>query len=212
MPTRDNLHDFFNGLIVAALAAAPSGASTRLQAAPSLAQGVRARARAAARCAHGVRRERLPCCWRRDRLQKRWLRASGAGCSWTLRPLWRQARLFLLGHALLEKLVSSRKAITAHVYQAPTAIKKEAMFDTRRWRADLQRAMARGQALQSPADSGRAGLVPPRTRTFASMTTPWFSVARASRRDTRHTRPVEAPRLPTFSARRTCPRPNLTSP
>ena len=39
-----------------------------------------------------------------------------------LRPLWRQARLLLLGHALLEKLVSPRKSITAHVYQARSAI------------------------------------------------------------------------------------------
>lgn len=46
-----------------------------------------------------------------------------------LRPLWRQARLLVLGHALLEKLVSPRKSITAHVYQAQTAIKNEAMAD-----------------------------------------------------------------------------------
>jgi hypothetical protein len=33
-----------------------------------------------------------------------------------LRPLWREARLVLFGHALLEKLVNPRKPITAHVY------------------------------------------------------------------------------------------------
>jgi hypothetical protein len=33
----------------------------------------------------------------------------------TLRPLWAQARLVLFGHALLEKLATPRKAITAHV-------------------------------------------------------------------------------------------------
>jgi hypothetical protein len=34
-----------------------------------------------------------------------------------LRPLWQQAQLVLFGHALLEKLVSPRKPITAHVYR-----------------------------------------------------------------------------------------------
>ncbi len=38
-----------------------------------------------------------------------------------LRPLWRQAHLLLFGHALLEKLVSPRKEITAHVYRAHPA-------------------------------------------------------------------------------------------
>jgi hypothetical protein len=35
----------------------------------------------------------------------------------TLRPLWAEAQLILFGHALLEKLVAPRKAITAHVYR-----------------------------------------------------------------------------------------------
>jgi hypothetical protein len=34
----------------------------------------------------------------------------------TLRPLWTEAKLVLFGHALLEKLVNPRKAITTHVY------------------------------------------------------------------------------------------------
>jgi hypothetical protein len=38
-----------------------------------------------------------------------------------LRPLWREAHLLLFGHALLEKLVQARKAITAHVYRAQAA-------------------------------------------------------------------------------------------
>ena len=35
----------------------------------------------------------------------------------TQRPLWKDAKLVLFGHALLEKLVAPRKAITAHVYR-----------------------------------------------------------------------------------------------
>ncbi|MEY3125227.1 MAG: hypothetical protein RLZZ573_1747 [Pseudomonadota bacterium] len=38
-----------------------------------------------------------------------------------LRPLWKDAQLVLFGHALLEKLVSPRKAITAHVIRAQAA-------------------------------------------------------------------------------------------
>lgn len=46
-----------------------------------------------------------------------------------LRPLWAQAHLVLFGHALLEKLVAPRKAITAHVYRAHTAIHCVASLD-----------------------------------------------------------------------------------
>lgn len=46
-----------------------------------------------------------------------------------LRPLWAQAHLVLFGHALLEKLVSPRKPITAHVYRAHAAIHSIASLD-----------------------------------------------------------------------------------
>ncbi len=46
-----------------------------------------------------------------------------------LRPLWAQAHLVLFGHALLEKLVSPRKPITAHVYRAHAAIYSIASLD-----------------------------------------------------------------------------------
>ena len=46
-----------------------------------------------------------------------------------LRPLWQQARLVLFGHALLEKLVYPRKPITAHVYRAQPAIDSIADLD-----------------------------------------------------------------------------------
>jgi len=47
----------------------------------------------------------------------------------TLRPLWQEASLLLFGHALLEKLVCPRKAITAHVYRASTACMTAAELD-----------------------------------------------------------------------------------
>ena len=50
-----------------------------------------------------------------------------------LRPLWRQAHLLLFGHALLEKLVYPRKPITAHVYRAQAA--SNSIADMDRWMA-----------------------------------------------------------------------------
>jgi hypothetical protein len=47
----------------------------------------------------------------------------------TLRPLWRDAHLVLFGHALLEKLVYPRKPITAHVFRAHTASNSIADLD-----------------------------------------------------------------------------------
>ena len=46
-----------------------------------------------------------------------------------LRPLWREARLVLFGHALLEKLVHPRKAVTAHVYRGLPAMDSIADLD-----------------------------------------------------------------------------------
>jgi hypothetical protein len=47
----------------------------------------------------------------------------------TLRPRWAQVQLVLFGHALLEKLVSPRKPITAHVYRAQAASNSIADMD-----------------------------------------------------------------------------------
>ncbi len=46
-----------------------------------------------------------------------------------LRPLWAQSHLVLFGHALLEKLVYPRKPITAHVYRAFVATDSLADMD-----------------------------------------------------------------------------------
>jgi hypothetical protein len=46
-----------------------------------------------------------------------------------LRPLWADAQLVLFGHALLEKLVSPRKPITAHVYRAQPALQSLEALD-----------------------------------------------------------------------------------
>jgi hypothetical protein len=46
-----------------------------------------------------------------------------------LRPLWRQARLLVFGHALLEQLALPRKALTAHVWRADAAMDSLAEAD-----------------------------------------------------------------------------------
>ncbi|WP_037471960.1 DUF3025 domain-containing protein [Simplicispira psychrophila] len=121
VPTRDNLHDFFNGLIwqhypqtkrrlnqwqaqaIAAQGVGPVRGPLRdaltlldesgalLQAPAPLWQALRARD------------------WQRLFID--------------LRPLWTQARLQVFGHAVLEKLVYPRKSVVAHIYCAPTAMK-----------------------------------------------------------------------------------------
>nr|WP_254068076.1 DUF3025 domain-containing protein [Acidovorax sp. SRB_14] len=127
VPTRDNLHDFFNGLVWLRF----PQAKRRLN-----------QLQAQAIAAHGVGPVRGPL---RDALTL--FDENGAvldapaplwqalvARDWQrlfidLRPLWRQARLVLFGHALLEKLVFPRKPVTAHVYLAPLAIESEASLD-----------------------------------------------------------------------------------
>jgi hypothetical protein len=41
-----------------------------------------------------------------------------------LRPLWREARLWIFGHALLEQLAAPRKGLTAHVWCADAPLER----------------------------------------------------------------------------------------
>ncbi|NVM91903.1 hypothetical protein FHT32_005585 [Variovorax sp. SG517] len=113
VPTRDNLHDFFNGLVWLAFPQAKRRLN-ELQAAEIARDGIGA-TRGALRDAltlfdeNGALLDAPPALWR-----------ALAARDWhTLfvgqRGLWREARLLLFGHALLEKLVTPRKPITAHV-------------------------------------------------------------------------------------------------
>ncbi len=117
VPTRDGLHDFFNGLIWRHFPRTKRRLN-QLQAAQIAADGVQA-VRGAVRDAITVFDENAallqapPALWEALRAHD-WPRLFIA-----LRPLWAQARLTLFGHALLEKLVQPRKPITAHVYPVP---------------------------------------------------------------------------------------------
>ena len=133
VPTRENLHDFFNGLVWLHFP------QTKRQL--NLLQ-------AGAIAAHGVGAVRGPL---RDALTL--FDESGAllvapeplwqalvARDWQrlfigLHGLWAEARLLLFGHALLEKLVSPRKPITAHVFRAPAAIKNAALPEVDAWLA-----------------------------------------------------------------------------
>lgn len=117
VPTRDNLHDLFNGLCWMQFPLTKTRLN-QLQAEQLAIAGVQS-LRGAVRDALTVFDENAaflqapPPLW--DALLARdWHRLFVV-----LRPLWAQARLTLFGHALLEKLVSPRKPITAHVYLAP---------------------------------------------------------------------------------------------
>lgn len=127
VPTRDNLHDFFNGLVWLQFPQTKRRLN-QLQAQAIAADGVQA-VRGPLRDAltvfdeNGAVLQAPPVLW--DALRARdWPRLFV-----DLRPLWVEARLVVFGHALLEKLVVPRKPMVAHVYQAPGAIESIAILD-----------------------------------------------------------------------------------
>ena len=127
VPTRDNLHDFFNGLAWLQFPQTKRRLN-QLQAQAIAADGIQA-VRGPLRDAltvfdeNGAVLQAPEALW--DALRARDWQALFVD----LRPLWREARLVLFGHALLEKLVSPRKPMVAHVYQAPAAIHSIADMD-----------------------------------------------------------------------------------
>ena len=142
VPTRDNLHDFFNGLCWMRFPATKARLN-QLQAAEIAVAGVKP-LRGPVRDALTVFDENAafllapPLLW--EALNARdWRRLFVE-----LRPLWKEAQLVLFGHALLEKLVCPRKQVTAHVYQVQPAINSVAELDA--WIAgDLSAAKLAGK-------------------------------------------------------------------
>ena len=145
VPTRDNLHDLFNGLCWLQFPHTKRRLNA-LQAAQIAIGGVLP-TRGAVRDALTVFDENAAVLmapqplW--DALQARqWQRLFI-----DLRPLWREAKLVLFGHALLEKLANPRKPITAHVYLGrPAAGAMESQNYLDRWLAgDLSAAKLAGK-------------------------------------------------------------------
>jgi hypothetical protein len=128
VPTRDNLHDFFNGLVWLEFTQAKRRLNA-LQAAEIARAGV-GPARGALRDAltlfdeNGAVLDAPPALWE-ALLARDWRRVFVE-----LRPLWYEARPVVLGHALLEKLASPRKDLTAHVWRAQVAPDPGALLDS----------------------------------------------------------------------------------
>ncbi len=116
VPTRDNLHDFFNGLVWLHWPQLKAQLNAR-QAAEIARHGV-GRTRGAVRDALTLFDENGALLHAPPALHKALHARDWCGLFVTHRALWREARLWLVGHALLEKLVQPRAAITAHVLPA----------------------------------------------------------------------------------------------
>lgn len=113
VPTRDNLHDFFNGLVWLH----QPDLKRRLNAlhvAALAADGVQAR-RGPLRDAATLVDENGALLDGPPELLDALIARDWQRLFVELRPLWREARLRLIGHALLEKLAAPRKPICAHV-------------------------------------------------------------------------------------------------
>jgi Protein of unknown function (DUF3025) len=121
VPTRDNLHDFFNGLVWRQFPLSKLRLNQlHVQAMTALGVGA---VRGPVRDAMTVLDENgaLLLAPREvgDRLWAALLARDWHGLFVTHRGLWAHARLVLFGHALMEQLVFPRKSITAHVWVNP---------------------------------------------------------------------------------------------
>ena len=127
VPTRDGLHDFFNGLVWLHLPRTKR-LLNQWQARDIAEHGVGQR-RGALRDALTLFDENVALLACPDALwqalvQHRWQEVFG-----TLRPLWHRAQLLLFGHALMEKLVEPRKGMCAHVLRLPRSFSGFADLD-----------------------------------------------------------------------------------
>ena len=114
VPTRNNLHDLFNGLVWQRFPRAKARLNV-LQAAEIARQGVGA-VRGPVRDAITVFDENGALLLAPPALWQALLARDWHALFVTHRPLWAQATLVLFGHALMEQLVVPRKNITAHVF------------------------------------------------------------------------------------------------
>lgn len=117
VPTRANLHDAFNGLCWHRFPRTKQGLN-RLQAAEIAQAGVGA-VRGPLRDALTLFDENAALLQAPPELWDALLARDWQRLFVQQRPLWTQARLVVFGHALLEKMVSPYKSITAHVLRWP---------------------------------------------------------------------------------------------
>ena len=127
VPTRDNLHDFFNGLCWLTFPQTKKKLNA-LQAEQIALDGVQ-KTRGPVRDALTLFDENAAFLIAPQPLWDALIDRDWQQLFVELRPMWQDAQLVLFGHALLEKLTNPRKQITAHVYQAQPAIKSIANLD-----------------------------------------------------------------------------------
>jgi hypothetical protein len=127
VPTRDNLHDFFNGLCWIRFPQTKHRLN-QLQAAEIASAGVRP-LRGPVRDALTVFDENAAFLSAPQALWDALVQGDWRALFIDLRPLWQQAQLVLFGHALLEKLVYPRKPVTAHIYRVDPATNSIAELD-----------------------------------------------------------------------------------
>lgn len=142
VPTRDNFHDFFNGLIWLHWPHLKLHLNA-LQASEIARDGVQQR-RGPLRDAITVLDENGAIWLAPQQLIEALQARDWQRLMVKLRPLWQHSRLLPVGHALLEKLVFPRKPITAHVLCLSTECAGQAMT--------LQVAQGLQTALLTPAE------------------------------------------------------------
>ncbi len=125
VPTRNNLHDFFNGLVWIHFPQTKKRLN-QLQGEQIRQAGI-GQVRGPVRDALTVFDENAAFLQAPQVLWDALVSKDWQQLFVELRPRWQEAKLVLFGHALLEKLVYPRKAVTAHVYQAQAATKKVAV-------------------------------------------------------------------------------------
>jgi hypothetical protein len=124
VPTRDNLHDFFNGLVWLRFPLTKRRLN-QLQAEQIAQAGigkVGIQVRGPVRDALTLFDENAALLQAPDAIWQALLTRDWPRLFGPLHPRWAEARLVLFGHALLEKLVAPYKSITAHVYRAPVPL------------------------------------------------------------------------------------------
>ena len=127
VPTRDNLHDFFNGLCWLTFPLTKKKLNA-LQAEQIALDGVQ-KTRGPVRDALTLFDENAAFLIAPQPLWDALIAKDWQQLFVKLRPMWQDAQLVLFGHALLEKLNDPRKQITAHVYRAQPAINSIADLD-----------------------------------------------------------------------------------
>ena len=117
VPTRENLHDFFNGLVWLRFPHTKRRLN-QLQAAEIERAGGVGPLRGPARDGLTLFDENAAVLQAPEELWNALVERDWQRLFIDLRPLWARAHLVLFGHALMEKLVVPYKSITAHVYRA----------------------------------------------------------------------------------------------